>query len=58
MQIHEMLNIEKGGEQQVTDELLAYAPLVPNGSQVIITLMFEIDDKEKRLRVWSYLPFF
>jgi hypothetical protein len=30
-QIHEMLFIEKGGEDQIPDELAAYNPLVPKG---------------------------
>lgn len=47
-QIHEMLRIEKGGEAQIADELSAYAPLVPNGQELVATLMFEIDDSAKR----------
>ena len=47
-QIHEMLFIEKGGEAQIEDELSAYAPLVPNGRELVVTLMFEIDDPERR----------
>lgn len=47
-QIHEMLAIEKGGEAQVDDELAAYNPLVPKGRELIATLMFEIDDPDRR----------
>ena len=57
-QIHEMLRIEKGGEAQIADELSAYAPLVPNGRELIATLMFEIDDPDKRdrfLRTVAYV---
>ena len=43
-QIQEMLYIEKGGEQQLKDELNAYNPLVPKGKELVATLMFEIDD--------------
>ena len=43
-QIQEMLYIEKGGEEQLKDELSAYNSLVPNGKELIVTLMFEIDD--------------
>ena len=43
-QIQEMLHIEKGGEQQLKDELNAYNPLVPKGKELVATLMFEIDD--------------
>ena len=43
-QIQEMLHIEKGGEEQLKDELKAYNPLVPNGKELTATLMFEIDN--------------
>ena len=43
-QIQEMLYIEKGGEEQIKDELNAYNPLIPKGKELIATLMFEIDD--------------
>ena len=43
-QIQEMLHIEKGGEQQLKDELNAYNPLIPKGKELVATLMFEIDD--------------
>ena len=47
-QVHEMLYIEKGGEDQIKDELAAYNPLIPNGSELITTMMFEIDDPVRR----------
>lgn len=50
-QIHEMLYIEKGGEEQVADELAAYNPLVPKGKELVATLMFEIDDPARRKNV-------
>ena len=43
-QIQEMLHIEKGGDEQLNDELTAYNPLVPNGKEFTATLMFEIDN--------------
>ena len=43
-QIQEMLYIEKGGDQQLKDELAAYNPLIPKGNELVTTLMFEIDD--------------
>ena len=43
-QIQEMLYIEKGGEEQLKDELNAYNPLIPKGRELVATLMFEIDD--------------
>lgn len=49
-QIHEMLRIEKGGEEQIADELSAYGSLIPNGRELIATLMFEIDDPARRAR--------
>ena len=47
-QIHEMLYIEKGGEAQIADELAAYNPLVPKGRELVVTVMFEIDEPERR----------
>jgi len=47
-QIHEMLYIEKGGEAQIADELAAYNPLIPKGRELVATVMFEIDDPERR----------
>ena len=43
-QVQEMLYIEKGGDDQLSDELNAYNPLVPNGKELIATVMFEIDN--------------
>ena len=47
-QIHEMLYIEKGGDEQLKDELTAYNPLIPNGKELTATLMFEIDNPVSR----------
>ena len=47
-QIQEMLHIEKGGDEQLKDELIAYNPLVPNGKELTATLMFEIDNPVTR----------
>ena len=47
-QIQEMIHIEKGGEDQLKDELNAYNPLIPKGKELISTLMFEIDNPETR----------
>ena len=47
-QIHEMLYIEKGGEDQIPDELAAYNPLIPNGKELIATVMIEIGDPVRR----------
>lgn len=55
LQIHEMLFIEKGGEDQVAGELAAYNPLVPKGRELVATLMFEIDDPARRDRVLAGL---
>ena len=43
-----MLYIEKGGDQQLKDELNAYNPLIPNGKELVSTLMFEIDNPISR----------
>ncbi|MEO9469584.1 DUF3501 family protein [Parasphingorhabdus sp.] len=48
LQIQEMLRIEKGGDEQLVDELAAYNPMIPNGSEFTGTLMFEIDEEERR----------
>ncbi len=47
-QVQEMLYIEKGGDEQLNDELTAYNPLIPNGKELIATLMFEIDNPISR----------
>jgi hypothetical protein len=49
-QVHEMLAIEKGGDEQVESELEAYNPLVPKGRDLVATLMFEIEDPARRER--------
>ena len=48
LQIQEMLRIEKGGEGQVADELAAYDPMVPKGSELTCTLLFEVEDPVRR----------
>lgn len=48
LQIQEMLRIEKGGTEQLVDELAAYDPMVPKGSELTMTLFFEIGDPERR----------
>lgn len=47
-QVQEMLFIERGGEEQIEDELTAYNPLIPKGSELVATVMFEIDDRDRR----------
>ena len=54
-QVHEMLFIEKGGDDQVQDELRAYNPLIPKGNELVCTLMFEIDDPVRRASVLGVL---
>jgi hypothetical protein len=50
LQVQEMLHIEKGGEAQLPDELATYNPLIPQGDELIATLMIEIDDPKRRDR--------
>ena len=50
MQVHEMLHIERGGEEQIAGELEAYNPLIPPGDALIATMMLEIDDPARRER--------
>ena len=47
-QVQEMLHIEKGGEEQIAGELEAYNPLIPQGSELIATMMLEIEDANRR----------
>lgn len=49
-QIQEMLHIEKGGDAQLKDELSAFNPLIPQGNELIATIMFEINDEARRDR--------
>ena len=48
LQIQEMLRIEKGGNDQLADELAAYDPMVPKGSELTCTLLFEVEDPVRR----------
>ena len=54
-QVQEMLYIEKGGDAQLPDELAAYNPLIPQGAELVATVMFEIDDPVRRARVLGML---
>ena len=55
LQVQEMLHIEKGGAEQLKDELAAYNPLIPNGRELVATFMIEIDDPLRRARVLAGL---
>jgi hypothetical protein len=48
LQVQEMLRIEKGGPDQIPGELAAYNPLIPQGEELIATLMLEIEDEKRR----------
>jgi hypothetical protein len=50
LQVMEMLRIEKGGAEQVAGELDAYNPLIPQGDELIATMMLEIEDEKMRAR--------
>ena len=54
-QVQEMLWIEKGGAEQLPDELAAYNPLIPQGSELVVTLMFGISDEAKRRLILAQL---
>lgn len=54
-QVHEMLHIERGGEAQIADELAAYNPLIPQGDELIATVMFEIENAERRAATLAQL---
>lgn len=55
LQVQEMLHIERGGEAQIADELRAYNPLVPQGAELVATVLFEIDDPIRRKTFLSKL---
>ena len=48
LQVQEMLRIEKGGTEQIAGELDAYNPLIPQGDELIATMMLEIEDANRR----------
>lgn len=48
LQVQEMLRIEKGGAEQMRDEIEVYNPLIPQGQELIATLMLEIEDEKRR----------
>jgi hypothetical protein len=54
-QVHEMLYIERGGETQIAEELAAYNPLVPQGDELVATVMIEIEDAAQREKALSRL---
>ena len=54
-QVQEMLLIEKAGLEQAPDEIAAYNPLIPQGSELVATVMFEIEDADRRARVLRQL---
>jgi hypothetical protein len=57
-QVHEMLFIERGGEAQIEDELRAYNPLIPNGRELVATMMLEYEDpkvRDRELRRLTYI---
>ncbi len=55
-QIQEMLRIEKTFEEAgIQDELNAYTPLIPDGSNLKATMMIEYDDADERKRALAAL---
>jgi hypothetical protein len=54
-QIQEMLLTEKGGAAQLADELAAYNPLIPQGRELVATVMFEVDDEARRAALLASL---
>ncbi|ATE63344.1 DUF3501 family protein [Rhizorhabdus dicambivorans] len=55
LQVQEMLYIEKGGDEQLADELAAYNPMIPDGTELTATMMLEIEDAGQRARVLATL---
>ncbi len=54
-QVHEMLYIEKGGNEQLEGELESYNPLIPQGREVVATMLIQIEDEIKRARILATL---
>ncbi len=54
-QVQEMLYIERGGEEQIEGELSAYNPLIPQGRELVATMMIEIEDEATRRRILATL---
>ena len=54
-QVQEMLLVEKGGAAQVPDELAAYNPLIPQGGELVATVMFEVQDELRRANLLARL---
>ena len=54
-QINEMVFIENGGDAQIKEEIEAYKSLVPNGNELVATLMVEIDNPTKRAELLGKL---
>lgn len=54
-QVHEMLFIERGGDEQLEGELSAYNPLIPQGAELVATMMIEIEDEGVRRRTLASL---
>ena len=56
-QVQEMLLTERGGADQIPDELAAYNPLIPQGSELVATVMFEMDDPIRREATLARNPY-
>ena len=54
-QVHEMLFIERGGDEQLEGELAAYNPLIPQGAELVATMMIEIEGENVRKRILASL---
>lgn len=54
-QVQEMLYIERGGDEQLEGELAAYNPLIPQGQELVATMMIEIEDEGVRRRTLAQL---
>ena len=55
-QVQEMLRIEKTFEEQgIRDELDAYNPLIPDGTNLKATMMIEYEDSDERARALARL---
>ncbi len=54
-QVQEMLHTERGGAEQLADELAAYQPMIPGGNELVCTLMLEYENPVRRTEMLSKL---
>lgn len=57
-QVHEMVHTERGGDAQIAEEIEAYNPLIPQGRELVATMMLEYEDpgvRDRELRRLTHI---